>query len=515
MGLKCTICGAEYGVDEVTYVCPRHGDDGILDVIYDYDRIGQRFTPGQLATCENRSIWRYLPLLPVDAELARQLAEGTLLGQVGWTPLYPAPRLAHPLGLRHLWVKDDSRQPTASFKDRASAIAVIKARERGSEVITTASTGNAAAALAGLCAAVDQRNVIFVPRTAPQAKVAQLLAFGSTVLLVDGTYDQAFELCLEAARAYGWYNRNTAYNPYMSEGKKTAAYEMCEQLAAPLSATEVATTNPLCAPDAIFIPVGDGCIISGIHKGLRDLAALGWIDHMPRLIGVQAAGSSPLVSAWEQGLEGWEMQPVEAHSIADSIVAGLPRDRIKALRAVRETDGAFIRVSDEQILEAIPVLAQGCGVFAEPAAAAAYAGLVQAVERGLVSPDDRIVVLATGSGLKDIASVMKAVGQPLVVPPDPDALAQFTDHLTKDRPTIRPRTTRPSDHVGGNDDRPDDPPRAAQENSAKGQRTQHHHPHLCPDEGPCPHPRRGQGTAQKRRPVGRGFAQPVPHYLEE
>jgi threonine synthase len=168
----------------------------------------------------------------------------------------------------------------------------------------------------------------------------------------------------------------------------------------------------------ILIPVGDGCIIGGIHKGLRDLLALGWIDHMPRLIGVQATGSSPLVDAWERDLEGWEMEPVQAHSIADSIVAGLPRDRIKALRAVRESGGVFIRVTDEEILAAIPALAQGCGVFAEPAAAAAYAGLVKAVEEGLVSADERIVVLSTGSGLKDVASAMKAVGQPFVVSPD-------------------------------------------------------------------------------------------------
>jgi threonine synthase len=172
------------------------------------------------------------------------------------------------------------------------------------------------------------------------------------------------------------------------------------------------------APDVILISVGDGCIIGGIHKGLRDLVALGWIERVPRLIGVQAAGSSPLVDAWERGLEGWEMEPVEAHSIADSIVAGLPRDRIKALRAVRETDGAFIRVDDEEILAAIPALAQGCGVFAEPAAAAAYAGLVRAVAEGRVSAGDRVVVLATGSGLKDVASAMKAVGQqPMVVEP--------------------------------------------------------------------------------------------------
>ena len=404
LGMKCTICGAEYGVDEVDYVCPKHGDDGILDVVYDYARIRQNLTPSQLADGP-ASIWRYLPLLPVDPSLALQLSGGTTLGSVGWTPLYLAPRLAADLCLNHLWVKDDSRQPTASFKDRASAVAVVKTRERGAKIVTTASTGNAAAALSGLCAAVAQPNVIFVPRTAPEAKIAQLLAFGSTVLLVDGTYDQAFEVCLEAAREFGWYNRNTAYNPYMSEGKKTAAFEICEQL-------------DWQAPDVIAVPVGDGCIIGAIHKGLRDLMALGWIGHMPRIIGVQAAGSSPLVDAWERGLEGWEMEPVEAHSVADSIVAGLPRDRIKALRAVRDTGGAYVRVEDEAILAAIPALARGCGVLAEPAAAASYAGLIKAVERGLVSADDRVVVLSTGSGLKDVASVMKAVDvRPAVVEP--------------------------------------------------------------------------------------------------
>ncbi len=435
LGLKCTICGAEYGIDEVQYVCPKHGDDGILDVVYDYERIAQRISPNDLASDPTTSIWRYLPLLPVDPRVARRLAEGTSLASVGWTPLYPAPRLAGPLGLKHLWVKDDGRQPTASFKDRASAVAVIKTHELGYDIVTTASTGNAAAALSGLCAAVEQPNVIFVPRTAPQAKVAQLLAYGSTVMLVDGTYDQAFELCLEAARAFGWYNRNTGYNPYMSEGKKTAAYEVCEQLKIADSRLQIrdggsGSQSGFQAPDVILISVGDGCIIGGIHKGLRDLVALGWIDHMPRLIGVQAAGSSPLVDAWERGLEGWEMEPVEAHSIADSIVAGLPRDRIKALRAVRETDGAFIRVDDEEILAAIPALAQGCGVFAEPAAAAAYAGLVRAVAEGRVSADDRVVVLATGSGLKDVASAMKAVGQPPpVVEP---TLAAVTKALNAD-----------------------------------------------------------------------------------
>jgi len=408
LGLRCTICGAEYGVADVEYVCPKHGDDGILDVIYDYLRIAQNISPSKLTVNPDRSIWRYLPLLPVNPETVERLAKNSVLGSVGWTPLYAAPRLASGLGLRHLWIKDDSRQPTGSFKDRASAIAVAKTQELGYQLVTTASTGNAAAALSGLCAAVAQPNVIFVPRSAPQAKIAQLLVYGATVLLVDGTYDDAFELCLKAAPEFGWYNRNTAYNPYMSEGKKTVAYEICEQL------------ESWAAPDVVMVPVGDGCIIGGVHKGFKDLLALGWIDQMPRILGVQAAGSSPLVDAWQRGLEGWQMVPVEAHSVADSIVAGLPRDRIKALRAVRETGGAFIRVSDDEIVAAIPTLAQGCGVFAEPAAAAAYAGLVKAVEQDLVGAQDRVVVLATGSGLKDIATAMKSVGKPTIVAPNLD-----------------------------------------------------------------------------------------------
>jgi threonine synthase len=262
--------------------------------------------------------------------------------------------------------------------------------------------------------------------------------FGATVLLVDGTYDEAFELCLQAAPEFGWYNRNTAYNPYMSEGKKTVAYEICEQLAAGYPAAGYpaagypaagsgrtgASGTAWVAPDVVFVSVGDGCIIGGVHKGFRDLLALGWIERMPRIIGVQATGSSPLVDAWEQGLEGWQMVPVEASSIADSIVAGLPRDRIKALRAVRDSGGAFLRVTDEQILAAIPALAQGCGVFAEPAAAAAYAGLVRAVGLGLVDPDEGVVVLVTGSGLKDIAAAMRSVGEPVTVPPDLEAVLQ-------------------------------------------------------------------------------------------
>ena len=403
LGLRCTICGAEYGIDEIQYVCPKHGDDGIVDVIYDYVQIQKHVRRAGLENSRITTMWRYKPLLPVRPEAQLPPLH------VGWTPLYPAPRLAAGLGLRHVWVKDDGQNPTASFKDRASALAVVKAQESGAEIVTTASTGNSAAALAGLAASVGMQAVNFVPKTAPTAKIAQHLIYGARVMLVDGSYDDAFELTLKVASAFGWYNRNTAYNPYMSEGKKTAAYEICEQLG-------------WHAPDRIFVPVGDGCIIGGIHKGLKDLLALGWIDRMPKLMGIQAGGSSPLVDAWEKGRQGWEMQPVPASSVADSIVAGLPRDRNKALAAVRETGGAYLAVSDDEILSAIPTVARATGVFCEPAAAAAYAGLAKAVERGLVRSDEHIVVLLTGSGLKDISSALKAVTTPPVVAPTLEAV---------------------------------------------------------------------------------------------
>jgi threonine synthase len=412
--LECLVCGTRYAPDEVDYLCPDHGDDGILDVVYDHELLGRALSREALAADREPSMWRYRPLLPIppDADLPPL--------RIGWTPLYRAARLGADLGLPRLWVKDEGVQPTGSLKDRASAVAVVKAQERGAEVVTTASTGNAAAALAGVAASVGQPATIFVPATAPEAKVAQLLAYGSTVLLVEGTYDDAFELSMRAADRFGWYVRNTGVNPYMSEGKKTAAFEIAEQLG-----WEV--------PDVVVVGVGDGCIIGGLHKGFRDLVALGWTDRVPRLIGAQATGSDYLAQAWESGEDVVTKPAIAASTVADSISAGLPRDRIKALRAVTDTKGAFVRVSDDEILAAIPVLAQGCGVFAEPAAAAAYAGLVAAVEDDLVTADDRVVVLATGTGLKDVPSAMRAIGtagiEALRVAPDLDAVAQaLTTH---------------------------------------------------------------------------------------
>jgi len=416
--LKCTLCGAEYDSNAVRYVCPKHGDDGILDTILDYAKIAKETNPRKISDSRDFSIWRYAPLLPLDD--ARKSAPPL---HVGWTPLYRSTTLGAQLGLPNLYFKDDGRNPTASFKDRASAVVVAKARELGVEIITTASTGNAGAALAGLAAAAKMPAVIFVPQTAPQAKIAQLLIFGARVILVKGTYDQAFDLCLQVSKSFGWYCRNTAYNPYTVEGKKTASFEICEQLAPSPVATGEGRSGDWKAPDSIFVSVGDGNVISGLWKGLRDLLALNWIEKMPKLLGIQAEGSAACYNAWKAGTE--KITVVNAQTVADSISADLPRDGVRAVRAVRETGGAYLTVTDDEILAAIPELARGEAIFCEPAASAAYAGLKKAVKQGLVRSDETVVCMLTGNGLKDIASAMKVAGAGTVIEPTLEAVKQL------------------------------------------------------------------------------------------
>jgi threonine synthase len=413
IGYRCSLCGAEYAPDAVAYVCPKHGDMGNLDVVLDTAAIGRAASPASIAASNENSLWRYLPLLPVgDPGFT-----GTPLRAAGGTPFYRADRLAADLGLKHVFVKDDGRNPTASFKDRASAVVVARAREIKAPLIAAASTGNAGAALAGMAAAVGHAALIFAPQSAPPAKVAQLLMFGARVLLLKGNYDQAFDLCLQASREFGWYCRNTGYNPFTAEGKKTAAFEICEQLSQVQSRKSRVGWE---APDRIFVSVGDGNIISGIHKGLKDLLALGWIEKMPKLMGVQAAGSAACANAWRANTE--TITPVAADTLADSIAVDLPRDGVRAVRAVRETGGAYIVVSDADILSAMRALARGAGVFAEPAGATAYAGLAQAARAGQVSADETIVVLNTGNGLKDVKSAMRAAGEAVTLEPTLEAV---------------------------------------------------------------------------------------------
>lgn len=404
-GYHCSLCGKEYQEDDVQYVCPLDG--GNLDVILDYEHISRKYRVEDITSRRDSSLWRYLPLLPVNDPGG----EGTPLRMAGWTPLYSPPSLAEKLGLKHFWIKDEGRNPTGSFKDRASAVVVARAREIGAEVVVTASTGNAGAALAGMAAAVGHKAVIFAPKSAPPAKIAQLLIFGAQVLLVDGSYDQAFDLSVQASKEFGWYCRNTGYNPFTAEGKKTAAYEIWEEV--------ILGMNSMNHPLAVFIPVGDGNIISGIHKGFKDLQALDWLEVMPRIFGIQSEGSAAIANAFFARTE--EIQAVVADTLADSISVDMPRDGVRAVRAAVQTDGAYIKVPDNDILKAIAELGR-VGIFAEPAGATAYAGLLKALEQGHVGPGDPILVLNTGNGLKDIKAAMQSVEAAPVIDPTLNAL---------------------------------------------------------------------------------------------
>ena len=402
---ECSICGKTYAPGEITYTC--YADGGNLNVILDYDTIRGKYRPDDITSRTETSLWRYLPLLPVSAPEG----ENTPLYAVGWTPTFELPRLAAKLGLNNLWLKDESSNPTASFKDRASAILVARAREIGADVIVTASTGNAGAALAGMCAAVGHKAVIFAPKTAPIAKITQLLVFGAQVMLVDGTYDDAVELAVKAANEFGWYCRNTGYNPFTLEGKKTAAFEIWEWA--------LKTLPEHSQPLTVFVSVGDGNIISGVHKGFKDLVRLGWMAQMPRIIGVQAKGSAAIANAYNAGTEN--ITPVSATTMADSISVDMPSDGVRALRAATETGGRYVIVRDEQIYAAIAELGKA-GIFAEPAGATAYAGLVEAISQGSVAADDPVLVLNTGSGLKDVKSAMKSVGEAPIIAPTLEAV---------------------------------------------------------------------------------------------
>jgi threonine synthase len=417
LAYSCSQCGAEHEPAAIVYRCPSC-KRGVLDVQLDLKTLSKTVDPRALG--DDPSLWRYGALLPIDAPSGPP----TPLTTVGGTPLLAAPRSAERLGLGRVWLKDDGRLPTGSLKDRASAVVVSRAIELGVDRIATASTGNAGVALAAMARAAGLRASVFVPASAPPAKIAQLGIFGAELFLVDGNYDDAFRLCEKACDALGWYSRNTGSNPFTAEGKKTTSFEICEQLTR--ADDSQAGKTPWRAPDRIFVSVGDGNIISGVHKGLKELLALGWIDHMPKIMGVQAAGSAAIAHAFSAGNE--DIQAVRASTIADSIAADSPSDGLRALRAATQTGGAYLTVSDEAIVAAIAALGRDATVFAEPAAAAAYAGLEQWAAAGDRNPEETIVVLITGTGLKDVATAQRATNAPLAIAPTLDALQEYLAH---------------------------------------------------------------------------------------
>lgn len=403
---KCTSCGAVYDAVPGLTTCTKCG--GILDIEYDYSYIRSVLSPDELAARKDYSMWRYREFLPVGGESRLPKL------RVGWSPLYKSERLANKLGIKELYIKDDGINPTASLKDRASAMAVVKAEEAGKEIIACSSTGNAASSLAGNAAAAGMKTYIFVPERAPKGKVAQLMMFGATVISVKGDYEETFRLSAEAIDRWGWYNRNAAINPYLMEGKKTVSLEIAEQLGFKMT-------------DYVAISVGDGCTIAGVWKGFKDLYAAGFIDRLPRLISVQAEGCCPINTAAARKTMDWK--PQEENTIADSIAVGVPRNPVKALNAIRESDGVVVNVSDQEILEAMRILGRTAGVFAEPAGAAGTAGLRKAIAKGMIPADSSCVTVVTGNGLKDVANAIRAAGEPISIEPDMKLLLSAFDRI--------------------------------------------------------------------------------------
>jgi threonine synthase len=353
----CVTCGAEYEAGRDTYTCKKCG--GVLEIVFDYDYIKSRISREKIADRKDFSMWRYLELLPIeeDSRLCPLRA--------GWSPLYKTEKLGEILGLEHLYIKDDGLNPTSSLKDRASAIAVTRAFHAGKDTVSCSSTGNAASSLAGAAAAMGLKSVIFVPERAPVGKVTQLLLFGATVVSVKGNYEETFRLSARAITQYGWYNRNAAINPYLSEGKKTVSFEIAEQLG-------------FKAPGYVAVSVGDGCTIAGVWKGFKDLYACGLIDRLPRLVSVQASLCCPVNRAAAQNTP---IEWMDENTLADSIAVGAPRNGDKALAAIRESNGIVINVSDDEILAAMRLLGKSAGLFGEPAGVAGTAGLAKAAEQ--------------------------------------------------------------------------------------------------------------------------------------
>jgi threonine synthase len=358
---------------------------GVLSAQFDYAEIGKSFSkakPDWNLFCAVEQ--EFLPPYPV-----------------GNTPFFPAKSLGHEFGLENLWLKNDGQNPSASLKDRASCLVVAEAARLGEECVVTASTGNAASALAAVCAAAGKQAIIFVPATAPKAKLVQMVLYGANVVPINGTYDDAFRLSLEFTSSKGGLNRNTAYHPLTIEGKKTVGLEIFQQ-------------NGFKVPDVIVVPVGDGVILAGVWKAFADLKAAGLIQCIPRLICVQAGRSAAIHQYIRSGEYKNANRP---DTVADSISVSVPSNAHMARKAVLESGGTSVTVSDEEILEGQRVLAKTTGIFAEPAAAAAVAGLKVLSGSAAFEKNDQVVLLITGHGLKDIEAAMTTVR----IPPASDA----------------------------------------------------------------------------------------------
>jgi threonine synthase len=389
---KCSNCKKEFSTESIEdnfyYLCPECGKaeknqplKGVLTVEYDFNGIIKKLSRDECLKLTPGKFWLYPELWPInfqnfsDEQLNKLALPADLL-------------LKYTIGGRDLWVMDETRNPTLSYKDRATSLVVLKAIEMGISELAAASTGNAGSSLAGICARLGLNARIYIPQNIPDAKRIQIEAYGAKLVIVDGDYDKAFDICLEESKKYNWYNRNTAYNPLTIEGKKSAAYDIF-----------ISSRGDI--PDVIFIPVGDGVIISGIYKGFKELLELGWIDKLPKLIAVQSTGSDALVRYLNSGK--FEYKP--ANTIADSISAGAPRNLYMAAYAVKESKGFAIAISDEEILSAQKEFIKRTGILCEPSSASVYAAYKKLITEDKITSSEKILLLITGNGLKDVEAL--------------------------------------------------------------------------------------------------------------
>jgi len=399
---ECIDCGKQFDTKEIMYLCPHCSKEnnesnppkGVLRIVYNFTELFQKNILFNNLKRDN-----FLKLLPIHS-----IASVPKL-KVGDTPLYEFNDLNSKKLPFKLFLKDDSQNPTFSFKDRASAIVSAFAKENNLETIVTASTGNAGSSLAGICAAQKQKAIIMVPEKAPLAKLTQIIMYGATIVPVKGTYDDAFDLSVKATEEFGWYNRNTAFNPFTIEGKKTVSFELFEQLKETI-------------PDRIFVPVGDGVIISGVYKGFEDLLNLKIIDKIPTIVAVQSEGSDNI----SRNLNNDEFKIKASNTIADSISVDIPRNFYMAKGFIKKYKGESIIVTDNEILEASAILSRNTGIFSEPAASTSFAGMLKYYQENKLDKDSKNVVLLTGSGLKDLNSVQKLLNIPESIHPTIDNL---------------------------------------------------------------------------------------------
>jgi threonine synthase len=397
LGLRCRECGREYPAEPI-HVC--EFCFAPLEVVYDYDEIRSVISPERIAAGP-RSIWRYADLLPGGDKRVD-------LG-AGLTPLIPAPRLGAELGLRDLWLKNDTVNPTHSFKDRVVSVALTVARDFGFSTVACASTGNLANAVAAHAAHAGLAAYIFIPADLEEVKIVATAAYGPTVVAVQGTYDDVNRLCSEIAGQYEWAFVNVNVRPYYAEGSKSLAFEIAEQLS-------------WRAPDHVIVPIASGSLLTKIKRGLDELVTVGLLDgHATRISGAQAEGCSPVATAFKAGEE--HVRPVKPSTIAKSLAIGNPADGYYAIKAARETDGVMESVSDEEIVEGMLLLARTEGVFTETAGGVTIAVLKKLAERGDVRPDERTVALITGDGLKTIEALSGHIGPSMRIPPSLDSFA--------------------------------------------------------------------------------------------